>query len=358
MSRAPIVPQGRLALLVLAVLTAHVVLLRWLQPPPPGPAPVRGVVTTRAIEVPAPAAAEPQSVPQAPPAAAAPATLRREPQPAAGRGTGQADAAGGRPLPPTEPPPPSAAPAGSGLVEPPPPPAIPPNVRRGPAAALQPGRALLIGDLLLPGSAQLQYAVSGRLRRRDVDGQSALHWLHDGDRYEARMESTGVFARPRMQSSTGVIGASGLEPARYADRTRSELAAHFQRDAGRVSFSATSSDAALEAGMQDRVSAFVQLAGMIAAQPQRYAAGTRLELAAIGARGADSWVLVVEGEETLSIGDSTLATLKLVRRSRAEYDPVLELWLAPALDYLPARIRLTWPHGDWVDQLWRSTDRR
>lgn len=354
---AALAPPGVLLLLVLAVLAVHVLLLRSLRPPPAGPAPLRGVVFTRAIEVPVPAAAEANVLPRPAPAAAAPESARTEAKASTGAGTGSSSAGGGRLEPPPEPQVAApAAPAGAGVAEPPPPPAIPPNVRRGPAAAWQPGAAPA-GDVLLPESVELRYAVSGQLRRRSVEGSTLLHWRHDGARYEARLETAGASVRPRVQSSTGLIGTAGLEPTRYSDRGRSEMATHFQRDAGKVSFSATPMEAALATGMQDRVSALVQLAGIVAAQPQRFPPGSTIELPTAGTRMADAWQLSVEGEETLVIGEASLPTLRLLRRSRSEYEPALELWLAPGLDYLPARIRLTWAHGDWVEQLWRSTDR-
>ena len=42
---------------------------------------------------------------------------------------------------------------------------------------------------------------------------------------------------------------------------------------------------------------------------------------------------------------------------RKEYDQVVELWLAPRMDYAPVRLRLTNPNGDTVDQRWSSTDK-
>jgi hypothetical protein len=35
----------------------------------------------------------------------------------------------------------------------------------------------------------------------------------------------------------------------------------------------------------------------------------------------------------------------------------VELWLAPALDDLPVRIRLTQSNGDEVDMVWSSTEK-
>ena len=52
-----------------------------------------------------------------------------------------------------------------------------------------------------------------------------------------------------------------------------------------------------------------------------------------------------------------MPTLKLTRSPRKEYDIKVELWLAPGMDYVPVRLRLTQPNGDSVDQQWSSTDR-
>ena len=52
-----------------------------------------------------------------------------------------------------------------------------------------------------------------------------------------------------------------------------------------------------------------------------------------------------------------MATLKLTRNPRKEFDIKVELWLAPGMDYVPVRLRLTQPNGDWLDQQWSSTDR-
>ena len=52
-----------------------------------------------------------------------------------------------------------------------------------------------------------------------------------------------------------------------------------------------------------------------------------------------------------------MRALKLTRSPRKEFDQKVELWLAPGMDYVPVRLRLTQPNGDSVDQQWSSTDR-
>ena len=67
-------------------------------------------------------------------------------------------------------------------------------------------------------------------------------------------------------------------------------------------------------------------------------------------------VLLVEDDASLrDWWAGSLDTLKLTRAPRREYDQKVEIWLAPALSYLPSRIRITQTSGDFIDQQWRAT---
>ena len=74
-------------------------------------------------------------------------------------------------------------------------------------------------------------------------------------------------------------------------------------------------------------------------------------------READQWLFTVEGEEELQLPGGALRALKLVRNPRKEFDQKVELWLAPGMDYVPVRLRLTQANGDWLEQQWSGTDR-
>ena len=53
---------------------------------------------------------------------------------------------------------------------------------------------------------------------------------------------------------------------------------------------------------------------------------------------------------TLALPLGEQATVALRREPRRRYDQAIELWFAPALGYLPVRIRITQPNGDVLDQ--------
>jgi len=160
-----------------------------------------------------------------------------------------------------------------------------------------------------------------------------------------------------VQTSKGAITARGLEPLRYGEKVRSEVAAHFERDKGKVSFSANTPDVPLLPLAQDQVSIFVQLAAMFAADGQAFVPGSKLVFQTISARGAEEWDFLLAPPERLKIQGKEWTAYKLVREHRADYDTRAELWLAPELEGMPLRIRLTQTSGDEIDMVWTRSQK-
>jgi len=208
-----------------------------------------------------------------------------------------------------------------------------------------------------PQSARMKYAVKGDVRNLNYSASGELVWQQDGERYNARLEVGAFLLGSRVQTSSGLLGAEGLMPLRFGDKSRSELAAHFQRDKNIISFSANTPDVPLLKGAQDRLSVVLQLSALLAADPTRYPAGTMLSFQTVSQREAEVWQFVVEKEELLSLPYGDVPSLKLNRNPRKEFDQRIELWFAPGLDYLPVRLRITNANGDAVDQLLRSLEK-
>lgn len=380
-------PRRALIALTALVLALHWLLLQgvplvWDSPA----APTGQVFSTRTIAAaPAPVAAPPpgpSATPAPPPAAPAPAPRKRPPRP-----TPVAEAPPAEPLAATpEPvaPPEPAMEVATAAAEPPP--ALPEPVASAAVAAasapaapastpveVNPTAAGI--DIAPPGSGtgqtasaapppvqipppvRLTYEVKGQAKRFDYTARAELLWQHDGSRYEARQEVSAFLIGSRTQRSTGLVSAQGLQPERFGDRSRSEQAAHFDHAQGRVTFSANTPQAAIGPGAQDRLSMFIQLAAMLAADPARYTPGTQITLTTVSARNADRWTFSIEAPETLYLPVGETPTLKLLRLPRRDYDQKAELWLAPGLGYLPARIRLTQSNGDFADLLLRGSEK-
>jgi Protein of unknown function (DUF3108) len=207
----------------------------------------------------------------------------------------------------------------------------------------------------VPPSHGLDYDIQGEAKGLGYSASGSLRWRHDGAAYDARLEIKAFLIGSRVQTSVGHITPAGLSPTRFGDKARSEQAAHFVRAEGKVVFSANTPSAELSAGAQDRLSVLVQLGALVGAEPERYPAGTRLSLQTVSARESEIWDFVVGERKALALPGGTLDAIRLTRQPRRPFDQTIDVWLAPALDYLPARVRITQPNGDWAEQSWRQT---
>lgn len=205
-----------------------------------------------------------------------------------------------------------------------------------------------------PPAVSLQYegVTMNRGSARNATGE--LRWATDGLSYELSLQAAALLILSRTEKSVGSLSAQGLAPVRFSSsRTgRSEQATHFRYEVNRIQFSANKPDEALIAGAQDRLSVLIQLAGMLAGEPERYKAGDRIGLQVAGLDNAQVWEFKIEGLSGLRLPAGELQAIKLRRSHRHEYDQSLEVWLAPSLGYLPVRIlqsaRAT-PEQDFTD---------
>lgn len=209
----------------------------------------------------------------------------------------------------------------------------------------------------VPASALLTYAAQGLAKGLNYHASSKLQWKNAAGRYDASLEVSAFLLGSRTQTSKGLVGPEGLMPERFSDKTRSELAVHFQRDKGVISFSANIPEVPLLKGAQDRLSVVLQLSALFAGDPTRYPPGTMLSFQTVSQREAEVWQFKVDNEETLSLPYGDLPSIKLLRTPRRDFDQRIELWLAPSLGYLPVRLRITNANGDFVDQLLRSVEK-
>ncbi len=191
----------------------------------------------------------------------------------------------------------------------------------------------------LPPALTLRYQVrSGFLR-----GSGELRWRPQGERYSLGLEADLAGLTLLRQSSEGEIDGHGLAPARFVDQRarRSRQAANFRRDAGTITFSGPATEWPLLPGSQDRLSFFIQLAAIAAAEPELRSEGARIQMVVAGARGdAAVWTFRCLGPEAIETGVGPVQALKFVRDARSMYDTRAEVWLDPARHYLPAHATL------------------
>lgn len=369
-----------LLVLGVGVTLAHLLALQQLPTllEPPDPAQIRAFVTRSIVVQPPPppvAAPEPVAPPPPPPP-------RRKPRAAAPPAGVPPVAAPGTSLPdpvsagtePTQTPaqdaqqdttvaqgPEDVAAPVEAPVEPPMDAASAPDFNVGPrtpeppapaASAPAPPTALA---LAIPGSVRLKYTLTGESKQQTYHAFGELLWLQDGSTYDARLEYSAFLIGSRVRTSSGKLTERGLEPQRFSDKwRRRDLAAHFERDKGQVSFSANTPSTPLLTDAQDQLSVLLQLSSMVAGDPARYTPGTNITVPVVGPRDADVWTFTLQGEELLYLPYDNLKTIKLVRNPRREFDQTVEAWLAPSLSYMPVRVRITQRNGDFVDQQLRT----
>ncbi len=373
---APRSPWRAVAGLTLAVLLAHLALL-FLAPMGVGakPSPLEARFSTRTIviaptpvaETPAPAAAPAATVAQAP--------APKPPRPRAVRPPKPVVAAKSAPEPQPQPTPePTAGTSPAEAIdataqaaqsastataaEPTSSPATPDAGPAGAPGVAGTGDAQRVTgpqSLRVPGSVKLRYDVSGQQGTSPMKGvYGEVDWLQDGNAYDARLSLGVLFKTLRTQRSTGTINGNGIEPDRFSDQRKAEVASHFVRSEGKVVFSNNAPSVPLLVGAQDRLSVVMQLGAMLAGDPNRFPAGSTIAIQTVGPRDADIWTFNVGEEEALNLMAGDITARKLTRLPRKEFDDKIELWLAPTLGYLPVRIKQTQPNGDFADMQLRD----
>jgi hypothetical protein len=187
-------------------------------------------------------------------------------------------------------------------------------------------------------------------------GEAKLIWQQDGEKYALEF-SVSSFVELLNYKSTGTMASQGLMPIDFYDKTgfKSTVAAHFVYAQNKITFSTTPTETTLIAGAQDRNSILLQIAGMLAADPARYMPGTTFSIQTVSAREAEPWLFTMNEPETLNLETESHIALRLTRNPRREFDRKIELWFAPAMNYLPVRYRQTESNGDYQDLVWKST---
>lgn len=220
-------------------------------------------------------------------------------------------------------------------------PVVDPVAAEGPHSAVsEPEAAPPVYATRVPSSTDLRYT----LRRGTATGEAMVSWRAEADRYELQLQATLPSGASLEQLSRGGFDAAGLAPLRLADRRRGrdQRAANFQRERGLITFSGTRAEFPVVPGAQDRLTWLVQLAAIAAGAPQGLREGSEVSMLVIGARGAASvWRFEVRSMQPVAWSQGTSEALWLLREPQHPYDLRVEVWLDPARDYWPLRVRQT-----------------
>ena len=201
-----------------------------------------------------------------------------------------------------------------------------------------------------PSSTKFIYEVIGESKGIRFNADGDMLWKHDGSNYEMRLEIRHFLLGSKIQTSVGQLNSQGLQPKRFGDKYKQEVAAHFDRDKNQLIFSASSNPQPLQPAAQDRLSLFAQLAALLAGTPELRQSGQQISFQVVAAKSADNWTFQVDKQETVKLPIGAVSALKLSRVFKGAYDQTADVWLSPAYGFLPVKVRIAQSNGDVLEQ--------
>jgi hypothetical protein len=201
-----------------------------------------------------------------------------------------------------------------------------------------------------PVDTRLSYRLTGWYRG-EIFGNARVQWLRQNDRYETRVDlDFGLFGMQFL--SQGAVANDSLAPRAYQE-SRPNRTRIVQLGPDNVVLN-DGRTVAKPPGVQDTASQFVELSHRFSTGKERLVVGgtTSVWLARPG--GVDLWtydIASLDRLQTPQLGAVEAYHLKPRPIRDARGDIYAEIWLAPALQYLPVRIRITQGTEAWVDIL-------
>ena len=224
----------------------------------------------------------------------------------------------------------------------------------GAASAATPGPATSGVKFAAPPSGDLQYDTFYNGMQNMI---GTIHWRTDGHAYDLSVSMPVPFVGPFTYRSEGRIDAFGVAPDRYVEKRgkRPEDIAIFNREIRQVVFTRTPNNAPLPDGVQDRFSMLMQLSGLVRGNPAAYKPGVTQQFFVIDNNSGETWPITVIGDEDVQTQTGIVRARHFMRLPRREGDTRrIDMWLAPSLGWLPARLVQSEPNGAQIELLWHG----
>ncbi|HEX5786296.1 MAG TPA: DUF3108 domain-containing protein [Burkholderiaceae bacterium] len=199
-----------------------------------------------------------------------------------------------------------------------------------------------------PRNTRLSYRLRGYFRG-DFHGTANVQWQRAQTRYQAQVNLNVALLLSMSLTSQGRILPSQLWPEVYEeDRRGKKRGVRF----GDQLVALNNGDSVPRpAGLQDTASQFVQLAQDFSTGRVKLAVGHVVPVMLGRPGGVDEWRYEVVALDTVQTSLGALPAYHLRPQPLANpRGPVsAEIWVAPALQHLPVRIRLTLNPETWMD---------
>lgn len=206
----------------------------------------------------------------------------------------------------------------------------------------------------LPPTADLGYMIRAKQSGFAVEGEAHLKWTAGEGKYQIATETRAMLLGKILDAkSEGGVDEYGLAPLSFTEKRlrRDATTTTFNRDSKSISFSASAERYPLRGGEQDRNSAIWQLIAMARAVPSKFKDGAEWTFLVAGQRDAEPWTFHVAKQEKQATPFGELDTWRIIKAPPPDQKgQQVEIWLAPGLEWYPARIRYTDTDGDYIDQ--------
>lgn len=220
------------------------------------------------------------------------------------------------------------------------------------AAAEQP--VGVVQKISLPPSAELHYRIKAKQSGLTIDGDGQVQWEAGGGKFSVTSESrAGIFGKVLEAKSVGDLDQFGLAPTSFQDKRfrKPATTTTFDRQAKSISFSTATVTYPIKGGEQDRNSVIWQLIAVARGAESKFKPGSEWTFFVAGQRDAEPWHFKVGQAEKIRTGLGDLNAVHIVRAPPPDAKGQrLDIWLAPSLEWYPARLRFTDPDDEFVEQ--------
>lgn len=203
-------------------------------------------------------------------------------------------------------------------------------------------------------SADLTYKIEARQKGISLGGEALVSWRASERGFSAsNVSKAQILGKILENRSEGAIDDYGLAPVRFHEKRfrKDPTTANFDRAAKLISFENDKMTYPILGGEQDRGSAQWQLTAVARAQPEKFVPGSEWKFFVAGRRDAEVWSFKVVGRENIKTGMGNMAALHFTKAPPPDQKGQhLDLWLAPAHDWYPVKLRFSDEDGEFVEQ--------
>lgn len=221
-------------------------------------------------------------------------------------------------------------------------------------------RALVLGVLVasaagaadLPPPADLKYAIRAGQKGMWLDGEALVKWRADDGRYTLTNESRApIFGKILENRSEGLIDEYGIAPLTFYEKRfrKDPYTVTFDREAKAIHFTDGKLSYPIRGGEQDRASVPWQLSALARGNPAKVVPGAEWKMFVAGRRDGETWAFKVGKTDRLPTAMGEIEAVHLVKAPPAgSKEHRIDIWLAPAHEWYPVRVRFSDHDGDDV----------